>query len=396
MKNFSHDVEKMFSDSWNGGIITSPDWDGIVSAAIICAHFEKTHLIGFYVPNDDNDTSRVYLSDQINDDNILDELENAVWVDLDIFDRRFSSIGQHLISIFSGEHNPVIKGSHRFSRNPNSINPHDYRLVGWDHVLTFPRCHQLRVRRGNTHRSRCDKKALDHQFCGIHGGLTKSAFVRGFLSKYPFATAHFLLDGLGVPESFVRNSLSFPIVSHCDSAILWSIKYRENALSWWDYFSENSLHCGFISSNNPNWLDVPNHVRDYGNFLLQLLDSGLIDLGARNEQPSSVVEILQKFWKGTRYQSICSDLYQNGDQSDLCERFTSLTGMVLRGEGECRVVMEGIAHKLSINDDTPLREIPWENEFSGWLNNHQVFSLAFTLGNTINYTTGMELNFQLD
>ena len=85
MKNFSHDVEKMFSDSWNGGIITSPDWDGIVSAAIICAHFEKTHLIGFYVPNDDNDTSRVYLSDQINDDNILDELENAVWVDLDIW-----------------------------------------------------------------------------------------------------------------------------------------------------------------------------------------------------------------------------------------------------------------------------------------------------------------------
>ncbi len=381
----------MFSDSWNGGIITSPDWDGIVSAAIICAHFERAHLIGFYVPRENNH-SRVYLSNEIIDEKVLSALQNSVWVDQDIFDSRFTSIGQHLISLYSGGHDSVVKGSHGFSRNIESINPHDYRLFGWDHIATLPSCPQLLRKRGNTRRSRCGNTAYDFQFCGRHGSLSGVAFERGYFSKYPFATAHFLLDGLGVPESFVHNALAFPIVSHCDSAILWAIKYRENALSWWDYFIENSLHCGHISSTNPNWFEVPNYVRDYGDFLLQLLDSGLIDLGRRNEQPSTVAEIFQKFMKGTRYQSICADLFQNGNLSDLCHRFTSLTGMELRGEGECRVVMEGIANIISMTDDNlPLREIPWGNDFSSWLNNRQVFSLAFTDKSTLSYTTGMEL-----
>ena len=52
----------------------------------------------------------------------------------------------------------------------------------------------------------------------------------------------------------------------------------------------------------------------------------------------------------------------------------------------------GIANIISMTDDNlPLREIPWGNDFSSWLNNRQVFSLAFTDKSTLSYTTGMEL-----
>ena len=81
------------NEDWDGGLVISPDWDGILCAALVCSHYEKAELIGFY------DGTEIRLSTTALDDSetALSTLQKAVWLDLDIFDSRFMSIGQHMI-----------------------------------------------------------------------------------------------------------------------------------------------------------------------------------------------------------------------------------------------------------------------------------------------------------
>ena len=162
--------------AWDGKyIITSPDIDGILSACLLGSKFDAK-LAGVY-------TTRYLI---LFDNATADDAKNALWLDHDVSEEGVQCMGQHLVN-----HSELDKLP---KRGDNSFNPNNYFQQTW-------------------------KKSF-------HGSNMR----KGKRDKYPYATIHFLMAGLGIsdPEKYTTH---FHLLAHADGSWATCVDYKVNTLT---------------------------------------------------------------------------------------------------------------------------------------------------------------------
>ena len=359
---------------WNGMIIASPDLDGLVAASILCEHYPEARLVGFYDPNRQGH-GEVYATNGVG----VNDLQKAVWVDLDIMDARYLSIGQHMIHALSSPGPRYSIGSTAYTQHEFSMNPHHIIELGWDHELSVSqRCGS----RLQGTRRRCRKIAYDFNACTLHGGTIRASdFVRGFRRKYPFSCSHFMLEIFGSPDSW-SESQTF-VLNLCDSTLATALKYRDNAYQWQQHMHRDCNFLSLLSQDDPSILFSGDYLRNQVHMLQSIVRSGLfesqIDVNSEIETISSIVG-------GRNLSKLAESRITSLNLQDLCSIFTKITGMRLVGEGIPQLIMRGTS--IGIAGSELERDF---RDYSNWLNENRVFSIAFTYSDRLQYTTGMEL-----
>lgn len=172
-------------EDWDGQvIITSPDIDGLLSAALLCS-LRKSRLGGIYT------TRYLILFDGLS----RTQARNALWLDHDISHPGVRCIGQHLVL-----HKPEDRLPRRHSV---SFNPNIYYRQAYSSSF-----------KGKTGRQR---------------------------DKYPFATIHFLMAALNIPKPR-PGSFHYHLLAHADGAWKTPIDYPYNCQEWYRMmFDGNSI-----------------------------------------------------------------------------------------------------------------------------------------------------------
>ena len=162
-------------ERWDGDfIVTSPDVDGLLSAALLCEQ-RGARLIGFYT------TKELLLFDG----HTAEDARRALWTDHDITHPDILCIGQHLIHHGTTDALPTRRSG---GFNPNALQP-----VAWQ-----------------------------NSFCGRYPRT---------LDKYPFGSIHFLLAGLEQPEP-APGTTAYAAICHADSAWVIPHNYTRNCELW--------------------------------------------------------------------------------------------------------------------------------------------------------------------
>lgn len=145
-------------------MIAGTDFDGIFSAMFL-NEVKNYELIGFY------DFETIWIENTAN----LNDIKNAIWVDLDIYHEDIKSIGHH--------------------------------------ILKF----------------RSDDKILGHQQ-SLNPNLIREIYHNNFNRKYPYGTIHFLISLFDyIPKDDILNKL---LLWHPNSSLMNAQKYRPNTEEW--------------------------------------------------------------------------------------------------------------------------------------------------------------------
>ena len=223
-------------DAWDGKyIITSPDVDGILSACLLADKY-GAKLAGIYT------TRYLILFDGYG----AKEAKNALWLDHDISEEGVQCMGQHLV-----DHSELDTLS---KRGKNSFNPNNYFGQTW-------------------------KKSF-------HGSGMKV----GKRDKYPYATIHFLMAGMGIgcPPKYSKH---FHLLAHADGSWATCVDYKVNTLTWKDTMFGDSQ--GLVNVLNSDY------VLDDRNYLghLSVVDE-LISLGvAKRSSRSGSSSLIPSRWQ---------------------------------------------------------------------------------------------------
>jgi len=148
----------------NQKMIAGTDFDAIFSAMFL-SEIYNYELIGFY------DFKTIWTNS--NED--LNDVRNAIWVDLDIYHKDIKSIGHHILKFRSDD--KII--GHKQTLNPN---------------------------------------------------LIRGIYHNNFNRKYPYATIHFLLSLFNY--SLRDNDLNNLLIWHPNSSLINAQRYRSNAKEW--------------------------------------------------------------------------------------------------------------------------------------------------------------------
>ena len=223
--------------AWDGThIITSPDVDGILSATLL-AHLYGARLAGVYT------TRYLILFDGVTPQ----QAKSALWLDHDISHEGIQCMGQHLV-----DHSPLDRLP---KRGANSFNPNQFFRQTWK-----------------------------SSFYG-------SSMKEGKRDKYPYATIHFLMAGLDVPDP-TPGTAAFALLAHADGSWGTCVDYRLNTLTWkGTMFGDsrplvNELNDGYV--NDDANLDQHQSVVD------ALIGLGINKRGSR----SGASSLIPKEWKG--------------------------------------------------------------------------------------------------
>jgi len=187
-------------------VVTSPDVDGLLSAALVCQQFDAK-VIGIYT------TRHLVLFDHATHADAKD----ALWLDHDISHPGVICLGQHLIQ--RREDDQVVT-RHRPTFNPN---------LHWG-------------------------QSWDKSFKGRSG--------RG-VDKYPFGTIHFLMAALEV-DQFPVESAPRSLIAHADGSWVTPFDYPKNCAWWYKaMFASNDALIGDLvrlTYTTPATLNVHRHV----------------------------------------------------------------------------------------------------------------------------------------
>ena len=316
-------------DAWNKDyIITSPDVDGLLSAALMCDQF-GAKLIGVYT------TSHLILFDNYT----KETAKQALWVDHDISHPGVICMGQHLIRL---EVEDKIPNRHKPNFNPNMIWP-----VAWEN-------------------------------CFNGRQATK-------VDKYPFATIHYLMRGLGIKDP-KSGTLAYSLLAHADGTWVTSYDYPYNCNQWREWMFKH-------------WPGVINDLVDqkYASetslgIHLQLLKK-LLDVGISKGRSRSNVsrDIPQKWASIEGHQGVRFSI--NSKYEPWVEKFNGVYKLI-SGIMDWNVTYPKIITQVISGQAQP--EYPdrilRDSTLDEWMEKNEVFSHAVTFRNTIRYTTGIRLD----
>ena len=315
-------------DSWSKKfIITSPDIDGLLCAALL-SHRYGARLIGVYT------TSHLLLFDNFS----REAAKEAIWVDHDISHPGIICMGQHLIKI---EENDKLPTRHMPNFNPNLIWP-----VNWK----------------NCFNGRQAKK----------------------VDKYPFATIHYMMKGIGEPEP-EKYSKGYSLLAHADGTWVTSYDYPYNCNQWKDWMFRDypGLINDIVSLTYADSRSLEVHLK----VLEDLLSIGI----SKGRSRKSVSQDIPSEWKEIEgHQSI---RFSRNMKKDLwLEKFNNIWHYI---SNEMNWKVNDIGMITSVISGNTDRDFPdriiRNSTLDNWMIKEKVFSHAIIFKSTIRFTTGINL-----
>ena len=317
--------------AWDGNyIITSPDVDGILSACLLADKF-GAKLAGVYT------TRYLILFDGCG----ASEAKNALWLDHDVSEEGIQCMGQHLVD--HSELDVLPK------RGKNSFNPNNYFRQTW-------------------------KKSF-------HGSNMKE----GKRDKYPYATIHFLMAGMGIPSppKFTRH---FHLLAHADGSWGTCVDYRINTMTWKNTMFGNSQEV--INSLNHDYvLDHNNHTGHLA------LINDLISLGiAKRSSRSGSSSLIPSDWQGFQgKQSI--NYRKNTEPNDWLAKFNGVLAYISKATNWHVNIPRRVSemHRGLVLEVSNRGEIE-DGEFDQFMFDEKIFSHAITGAGTMRFTKNISIN----
>ena len=315
-------------DDWNKRfIITSPDVDGLLSAALM-VHNYNARLIGVYT------TSHLILFDGFTSETA----KEALWVDHDISYPGIRCMGQHLVRIQVEDKLPT---RHNPNFNPNLIWP-----VAWENCFNGRQVNKV--------------------------------------DKYPFATIHYLMKGLGI-EDPPKYSKAYSLLAHADGTWVTSYDYPYNCNQWreWMFDGWPGVINDLVDKTYADNRSLSVHLAILSDLLEAGISKGRSRKSVSQDIPSEWAKIeghqgipfsKRTKWEGwmSKFNKVWSYISNTMDWDvNTPEQITK----VIRGEAQPEYP-DKILRKTTLDQ---------------WMEENGVFSHAITFRNTIRYTTNLEL-----
>lgn len=322
-------------DEWAGqtepAIIVSPDLDGFLAAALLSDLF-GARMVGAYT------TKSLWLFDNYP----IDNLDKALWLDLDVNRIGFRCIGHHIIRLQPNDTLPT--------RDPRSFNPNDVMKKAWN---------------------------------GSFLGKDKPGIrVKSRLDKYPFGTIHLLLAALLPDSEFPRSGRLAPALTHADGVWATARDYRGNCSLWaheffgdWPFLSEYLLRLTEDQEAFARQKQVHDELRALG-----LKAASSARRGGAAEDPWNAVRGMQELEFDSRAVHFQPPLANLGK---LCEWISYRSGWDLAAPTSAKRVVVG-----EVSEEYPDRI---KEDFGSWLSQKGVFSHAVTFIRTLRITKGISL-----
>ena len=317
-------------DAWDGKyIITSPDIDGILSACLLAEKF-GAKLSGVYT------TRYLILFDGCS----AKEAKAALWLDHDISEEGIQCMGQHLVN--HSEQDELSK------RGKNSFNPNHYFGQTW-------------------------KKSF-------HGSNMKL----GKRDKYPYATIHFLMAGLGV-NSPPPYSKHLHLLAHADGSWATCVDYKVNTQTWKNTMFGDTL--GIVNVLNAEYVFDDRNFVGHSEMVSELITLGIAKRGSRSGNSS----FIPNKWQDLQGKQSIS-YRKNQPPQEWLSKFNGILGYVSRNtswnielpnrvtEMHRGLVLE-LSNRGEIND----------GEFDRFMHDEKIFSHAITGAGTMRFTKNISI-----
>lgn len=320
---WGNDFQKSL-EQWNGEyIVTSPDIDGILSACLLGEKY-GARLAGIYT------TRYLILFDNVS----ATDIKNALWLDHDISHEGIQCMGQHLV-----DHSKLDNLS---KREKNSFNPNNYFKQTWKD--------------------------------SFHGSNMK----KGKRDKYPYATVHFLMHGLGIkdPDLYTNH---FHLLAHADGSWATCVDYEENTNVWWRLM----FPClGLIQNLNSGYTDDPRNLIGHTRVVNDLINLGI----AKRSSRSSPSTLIPADWRGLQGKQSIS-YRKNLDPQAWLTKFNGVLRYVISETGWninipqlVTSMYRGLVLEVSNRGDIK------DGDFDQFMFDEDIFSHAITGAGTMRFT----------
>lgn len=315
-------------DAWNKRfIITSPDVDGLLSAALMCNEF-GAQLIGVYT------TTHLVMFDNFT----TEAAKEALWVDHDISHPGIVCMGQHLVRL---QVNDELPTRHKPNFNPNLIWP-----VAWENCFNGRQVAKV--------------------------------------DKYPFATIHYLMRGLKVPDP-PKQSKAYSLLAHADGTWVTSYDYPYNCNQWreWMFKDWPGVINDLVDQTYADMISLETHLE----VLLDLLNAGI----SKGRSRANVSQDIPSDWasieghQGLRFSIRTKREPWMQKFNDVWTYISDLMNWKVNYPKSITNVISGTAQP-----EYPDRILK-NQSLDQWMIENNVFSHAVTFRNTIRYTTNLEL-----
>jgi len=315
-------------DAWDGKfIITSPDVDGLLSSTFLCNQ-TGAKLIGVYT------TSHLILFDgHTNADAI-----NAIWVDHDISHPGIICMGQHLVRIQVDDQLPT---RHKPNFNPNLIWP-----VAWENCFNGRQVNKV--------------------------------------DKYPFATIHYLMRGMKVPDP-EPHTTAYSLLAHADGTWVTSYDYPFNCNQWREWMFKDWP--GVINDLVDQTYADEQSLRIHLDLLESLLDVGI----SKGRSRANVSQDIPSDWASIEgHQGVRFSIRTRHEP--WVQKFNGVLAFISNTMSWKANAPQRITKVISgkAQPEYPDRILRHSN-LDEWMEENSVFSHAITFRNTIRFTTNMEL-----
>ena len=317
-------------DAWDGKyIITSPDIDGILSACLLADKY-GAKLAGIY-------TTRYLI---LFDDYGAKEAKNALWLDHDISEEGVQCMGQHLV-----DHSELDTLS---KRGKNSFNPNNYYGQTW-------------------------KKSF-----------RAAKLKEGQRDKYPYATIHFLMAGMGVPcpKKYTKH---FHLLAHADGSWATCVDYKINTMSWKDIMFGNSQE--LVNVLTSDYILHNKNLVGHSTLVDELIELGISKRGSR-VKPTTLIPIEWRKLQGK--QSISYRKNSNPQEwltnfNGVMDYVSSHTGWNIELPSRVTSMDRGLVLALTNKGDVN------EGDFDRFMFEEEVFSHAITDNSTMRFTRHLKI-----
>ncbi len=320
--------------AWDGKyIITSPDVDGILSACLLGSKF-GAKLAGVY-------TTRYLI---LFDNATADDAKNALWLDHDVSEDGVQCMGQHLVDHSELDLMP--------KRGENSFNPNNYFRQTW-------------------------KKSF-------HGSNMRE----GKRDKYPYATIHFLMAGMGIPDP-EKYSKHFHLLSHADGSWATCVDYNVNTNTWKDLMFDSSRT--LVQILNDSYVQDLRNLEGHSKMVDELIHLGI----AKRSSRSGTSSLIPEEWRNLQGKQSIS-YRKNSDPQEWLGKFNGILNYVCsttNWEIELpRFVSE--MHRGLVLELSNRGEIK-DGEFDQFMYDEGIFSHAITGAGTMRFTKRLSIKNEI-
>mgnify|MGYP001160123999 FL=1 len=312
-------------DAWDGKyIITSPDVDGILSACLMGNEF-GAKLAGVY-------TTRYLI---LFDDITSIDVRNALWLDHDVSEDGIQCMGQHLI-----DHSEMDKLP---KRGANSFNPNNYFRQTWK--------------------------------SSFHGSKMRM----GKRDKYPYATIHFLMAGMGVsdPEKYTKH---FHLLAHADGSWATCVDYKVNTLTWKELMFDSSRT--LVQILNDSYIQDLRNLEGHSKMVDELINLGVAKRTSRSGRSSLIPED----WQNLQGKQSIS-YRKNSNPQEWLEKFSGILNYVISSTNWRMEIPQFVSemHRGFVLELSNRGEVK-DGDFDQFMYDEDVFSHAITGSGTMRFT----------